>query len=147
LRTFEGGTLGGDGVQTIPGVQASYRRKIVSLPDHPKGWECLQKKDMGPVWDPGFGHACQAARKLRGHPRGFLTVADWGFAAPPASAVSSLFAIGAPEPSSRTRADVARFPEGSELFAHLEARSVGTEVKHGIVRVFSGEKYLVGGSG
>ena len=34
-------------------------------------------------------------------------------------------------------------PENGEVYVDLQGRSVGSEVRHGIVRVFAGEKYVL----
>ncbi|MGD8361339.1 MAG: hypothetical protein PVJ04_07885, partial [Gemmatimonadota bacterium] len=43
----------------------------------------------------------------------------------------------------RSEARAVPIREGAELFVDLGSRSLGTEVKHGIVRVYSGEKYVL----
>jgi DNA-binding SARP family transcriptional activator len=43
----------------------------------------------------------------------------------------------------RSQAHAAPIREGEELFVDLGSRSLGTEVKHGILRVYAGEKYVL----
>ena len=45
----------------------------------------------------------------------------------------------------RSQAHAAPIREGEELFVDLGSRSLGTEVKHGFLRVYSGEKYVLAG--
>jgi len=45
----------------------------------------------------------------------------------------------------RSAPQAALIPEGAEFFVDLGSRSLGTEVKHGVVRVYGGEKYRQGG--